>query len=419
MSEKITIKSVDEGLPKRQNKLDLENQDKSKSEPSLGKRMTKAILKVIAILIIGGIGGVLFDHLLIPYLATKEPFKNVAFFQEVTTNQINSTDSTVNVEINDAITETVKEASPAVVSIVASAELTNVFGQTFNQQSSGTGFIVTSDGLILTNRHVVSKENADYSVITQEGKDYQAVEVIRDSVNDLAFLKIAAKDLPVLELGASADIKVGETVVAIGNALGTYQNTVTSGIISGLDRSLSAGSFYASQTEKLEGVIQTDASINPGNSGGPLLNLNGQVIGINTAIDQSGQLIGFAIPIDDAKKAVDSVIKKGRIIRPILGVRYIPITAELADLNDLPVDYGILLYSDSSRYPAVLPDTPAADAKLRSNDIILKINDQLIGQPNSFSKIMQDFDPADEITVEILREEKRFSIKIILAEQES
>ncbi|MFH1509304.1 MAG: trypsin-like peptidase domain-containing protein [bacterium] len=363
------------------------------------------VLLIIISLVAGALGGFVTDR----YFSSKT---------NTETNNNNATsEEVINVEINEAVTDIIKEASSSVVSIMADIQSTNIFGQTINQQASGTGFIITSDGLILTNRHVVSATDATYTVITSAGKKFTVTKVIRDTINDLAFLEIEASTLPVLELGNSSALEVGQTVVAIGNALGNYQNTVTKGIVSGLDRNIYAGGSFASQSEQLEGVIQTDASINPGNSGGPLLDLSGRVVGINTAVDSSGQLIGFALPIDDAKKAIDSVIAGGKILRPFLGIRYIPLTPEFASLNDLPSDHGILIYSDDVRISAVVEDSPAAEAKLRSGDIITQIDDYEIGKTSSFSKIMQNFDPQDEVILKVIREDNNFSLKIVLAEQ--
>ena len=207
----------------------------------------------------------------------------------------------------------------------------------------GTGFVIDSaKGLILTNRHVVDDTEADYTVLTNDGKKYEAKVLIRDSGNDLAIAQIKDAKLPALEFGDSDKIQIGQTVIAIGNALGEYRNTVTKGVISGTARNVVAGDSQGS-SESLEGVFQTDAAINPGNSGGPLVNLSGQVIGINTAVNREGQLIGFAIPSNEAKRLVDNYQKYGKVVRPYLGIRYVLVTSEIARANDLSVDYGALV----------------------------------------------------------------------------
>jgi serine protease Do len=205
------------------------------------------------------------------------------------------------VDENSAIISTVKTSSPAVVSITGQTQSVDFFGNVNNSETAGTGFLVSKDGLILTNKHVVSDSGVTYNVYTSDGKMYKAKIQATDPSNDIALLKIDASNLPYLTLGDSNSLQIGQEVVAIGNALGQYQNTVTTGVISALDRSIQAGSEYSSGTESLSDVIQTDVAINLGNSGGPLINLDGQVIGINTATDQQGQSLGFAIPINDAK----------------------------------------------------------------------------------------------------------------------
>jgi serine protease Do len=191
----------------------------------------------------------------------------------------------------------------------------DIFGQTSEEKGGGTGFIITSDGLILTNKHVVENLRATYQVFTSDGKNYQAKVKAKDPLNDLAVLEIKGKNLPVADLGNSDDLKIGQRAIAIGNALGEFQNTVTTGVISAKERSITATGTFGQTTEELQGLIQTDASINQGNSGGPLINLDGQVVGINTVVAASAENIGFAIPINDAKTAIDSVVKTGKIIR--------------------------------------------------------------------------------------------------------
>jgi len=250
----------------------------------------------------------------------------------------------VSVIEEDAVVDVVSKVNPAVVSIVVTDQAKNFVGQPLQQTASGTGFILTEDGLIATNAHVITaSNNASFTVITQEGERFEAQVLDTDPLNDFAIVKIEASGLPVVDLGSSDQLKAGEKVIAIGNALGEYQNTVTTGIVSATNRSILAAGA-GNRTSRLEGLIQVDAAINAGNSGGPLLNITGQVIGINTAVDAGAENIGFAIPINDLRPAIDSVIEEGRIIRPLLGVRYIPITSEIAALNDLPVEDGALVF---------------------------------------------------------------------------
>lgn len=279
----------------------------------------------------------------------------------------------------------------------------------------GSGFIISDDGLIVTNKHVVNDEDADFTVILNDGTTYDAELLGVDPFNDLAILKIAATGLPAVTLGDSDNLIIGQSVIAIGNSLGEYQNTVTKGVISGINRRVQAGGNGIS--EIIEEAIQTDAAINPGNSGGPLINLSGEVVGVNTAISLSGQLIGFAIPINTAKKVTDSVLEYGRIIRPWLGVRYIINSSSIAQENGYSVDYGALLLSGrSDGKPAVLPESPADKAGLQEEDIILEVNNDRIDETNPLGKVIAKYQPGDTVELRILREKKEMTLSVILEE---
>jgi len=338
---------------------------------------------------------------------------------------------TVKVEEESATTDVVAKASPAVVSIVATKDLSKVyqqspFGWLFgngNQQSgrqqvsSGTGFIVRADGLIVTNKHVVDDETAEYSVLTNDGKSYVAKVVAKDPVNDVAVIDIDATDLPTLKLGDSSSVKIGQTVIAIGNALGQYQNSVTKGVISGKARTITAGDS-SGQSETLEDVFQTDASINSGNSGGPLIDLDGNVIGVNTAVDQQGQLIGFALPIDVIKKDLASIDKTGKIVQPYMGIRYVIITEALAKQNDLPVTEGALVQrGTTSGELAVIPGSPADKAGIVENDIIVSVNGTKITPARQLVGILSKFSPGDQVTIELYHQGNKKEVKVTLEER--
>ncbi|MFA5010001.1 MAG: trypsin-like peptidase domain-containing protein [Patescibacteria group bacterium] len=302
----------------------------------------------------------------------------------------------------DSTEAAVQKVLPSVVAVTSTQTVRSIFGGTYQQTGGGSGFIVRSDGLIVTNKHVVSSETATYSITTNAGKEYSATVVARDPSADLALMKISASNLPVVTFGDSAKLALGQKVIAIGNALGQYQNTVTTGIISGLNRSITAGD--ASGSEKLDNLIQTDAAINPGNSGGPLVNLSGQVIGINTAVDTQAQSVGFAIPINSVKSQISAVAAGGEIVRPRLGVRYIPIDADLASANNLSATQGALIASGPSGESAVASGSPASVAGIKEDDIIVSINGEAVTETNDLSTILQKYKPGDKVTIKLLRQ---------------
>ena len=319
---------------------------------------------------------------------------------------------TYNVTEQSATVDAVKKVTPAVVSITSVQSTEGFFGAISQTKSSGTGLIVTSDGLIVTNKHVVSDKNASYSIFTSDGKEYNGRVQAQDPLNDIAFVKIDASNLPTATLGDSSKLQVGQTVIAIGNALGQYQNSVTRGVISGTGRAIQAGDASGSSSESLQNVIQTDAAINPGNSGGPLVNIDGQVIGINTAIDQQGQSIGFAIPINMIKNQINDVKVKGVISRPVLGIRYIPITKEFAARNNLKTDKGALVYGGSDL--AVLPGSAADKAGIKEGDIILSIDNEQIDENHSVTGILQKYSPGDNVKLKIMRDNKEMTVDVTL-----
>ncbi|MEZ7820904.1 MAG: trypsin-like peptidase domain-containing protein [Patescibacteria group bacterium] len=286
----------------------------------------------------------------------------------------------------------------------------------------GSGFIISEDGIIVTNRHVVDDESAMYSVVLNNEKTYDLDVLARDTVNDVAICKIKnLKDkLKPLQLGDSDQLKLGQTVIAIGNALAEYRNTVTKGIVSGVGRNISAGSYYSGTSEVLENVIQTDAAINSGNSGGPLINLSGEVIGINTAVSSQGQNIGFAIPVNSVKYVIDSVLKTGRIVRPYIGIRYVQLTESIAKANNLPYNYGVIvLRGQNTNDDAVIKDSPAYKAGIKENDIILEINNTKLDQDYSLIKQISNMKVGDKIKLKVYRNSKILDIDLVLEEKTS
>lgn len=317
------------------------------------------------------------------------------------------------IEESSAIIDASKKISPTVVSITGNgAPIQDLFGFR-TPKTAGTGFIVTSDGLIATNKHVV-EGGSDFTVTTTDGQTFPGKVVATDPVTDLALLKIETRGLPVADLGDSDQVQVGQWVIAVGNALGELQNSVTVGVVSALERKATPSDGQGN-SENLDGLFQTDAAINPGNSGGPLVNLKGQVIGINTAIAGNAQNIGFAIQANDLEKALDSYRKSGKIIRPYLGVRYQSLTKAIATSLKLNVENGALLVG-STNLPAVASNSPAAKAGLKENDVITKIDNQTLTEIAPLSRIIRKYNPGDKVTLTVIRAGKTITAELTLGE---
>ncbi|MEI6479424.1 MAG: trypsin-like peptidase domain-containing protein [bacterium] len=350
-------------------------------------------------------------------------------------------------DYEEAVVSAVEGASPSVVSIVITkdvpllenctydpfadmpSDIRSMFGsgtqfsrpcESTTQKETkeiggGSGFIVSTDGLILTNKHVVSDTKADYTVFTSNGKKYSAKVLARDTTNDIALIKIEATGLKAATLGNSDSIKLGQTAIVIGNALGEFRNTVSTGVISGLSRNVTAGgASFGSET--ISGVIQTDAAINPGNSGGPLLNLRGEVIGMNTAMADGAQNIGFAIPINQAKRAIESVKKTGSIKNPYIGVRYMLLNEETAKKQKLSLNEGALVRGTSDG-PAIVKGSPADKAGIQAEDIIMAVNDDAITAEKTVTQILQKYGVGDLITLKIKRGENIIYLSLKLEER--
>ena len=335
------------------------------------------------------------------------------------------------------IVELAKKVCPAVITIVISRDLPKIEGfysfpfgehqfiipqigkgkKEKTKIGGGSGFIVSSDGYIMTCSHVVGDPEADYTVILDPKHKYPAKILAKDSLIDIAILKIDGKNLPYLELGDSSQIELGETVVAIGNPLGEFEDTLSAGIISGLSRKITAYGGLPMRATSLRGLIQTDAAINPGNSGGPLVNIEGKPIGINTAIVMGAQNIGFAIPINYARKTLEEVLKYGKIQRPFLGSRYFVLNKEISQANKLPVDYGALIVRENLGEKAIVKNSAADKTGLKEYDIILELNGEKINEENPLTDILQKYKIGEEISLKILREGKEMNAKLKLEEK--
>lgn len=367
--------------------MDSQTTAREQKAKQMSNRRLVALAFILALVFVGAL---VYDKY---YGANTRPISTLS------TPAVDGNKTTTNEEASVAAVS--DKVSPSVVSIVTSVTTDTYFG-TAEGQAAGTGIIVSADGYILTNKHVVSGAKSA-QVITSDGTTYDNVTIVgTDPLNDVAYLKIKdASGLPAATLGDSSTVRVGQSVVAIGNALGQYQNTVTSGIISGTGRPVQAGDANGNAVETLTDLFQTDAAINSGNSGGPLLNMAGQVIGINTAVAQDAQGIGFAIPINATKGTLRGVLAGKGVQRAYLGVRYIPVTPETAKKYNLPVKQGAYVYGENT--VAVANDSPAGKAGVKEKDVITKINGLLVGKNGGVSSLIGAYAPGDTIKVTVVR----------------
>ncbi|MDP2696040.1 MAG: trypsin-like peptidase domain-containing protein [bacterium] len=348
---------------------------------------------------------------------------------------------------NKAIFKTIKKVMPAVVSISISKSLIDIEKEIPPELwqmlpfpdhhldipesaidahgrvkiGGGSGFIVKNDGTIITNKHVIADPHAEYTVITDDEKRYKARVLARDPIDDIAIIKIEGAEknsFPIVELGNSSNLQLGQSVLAIGNALGLFKNTVSSGIISGLARSITAAPDPKSPMQELRGLIQTDSAINPGNSGGPLVDLEtGKAIGINAAIVFGAQNLGFAIPVNAVRRDLEDLKKHGHIRRPLLGLRYITLDENLKEKMRLPVDYGAMIMGPKQMMPSIVPGSPADKAGLKENDIIIECDGKRLDHGKTIQDVLEEKAVDDMLKLKILRNGKEVHAEIRLAER--
>ena len=434
-----------------QEKFSTENSTENKEEvkktnkPSYSKVI---VVVVVASIVLSSFFGAVFGFMAAKIGQGKFSLSNILKKGQSQTGQSGNSDSgqTINVPSEEsAVIQAVKTDSPAVVSIIISKNVPQTpdffsdpffdpFG--FQQQQpqpqnqnqgnanqkqeigAGSGFIVTSDGLVVTNKHVISDPSADYTVMTSDQKKYDAKVQAIDPTNDIGILKINATNLPVLELGNATNLQIGQTVIAIGNSLGEFRNTVSKGVISGLKRKVNAGSAQSGQSELLSQVIQTDAAINPGNSGGPLLDIQGKVIGVNVAMAQGAENIGFALPVDLVKKDLASLKSSGKITQPYIGVRYVPIDAQIQKDNNLSFDYGALVVRGQQVTDfAVIPGSPADKAGIVENDIILEVNGTKVDADHPLANLLSQYGVGDTLTLKVWHKGNTSDVKVTLEER--
>ncbi len=316
----------------------------------------------------------------------------------------------------EVVAAAAKKVGSSVVSIITEQTARTMMGYSSLQQGAGTGIIISADGYVVTNKHVVSSESQSIEVVLADGTSYKDVKYVgSDPSNDVTFLKIQnVKSLTPAVFGDSSKVEVGQKVIAIGNALGEYQNTVTTGIISALGRPVTASDESGRSSEQLENLLQTDAAINPGNSGGPLLNLSGEVIGINTAIASGAQGIGFSIPINDIKGMLKGLFSEGKVIKPYIGVRYVTITPDVASRYSLKVRQGALLLASEGQ-SVVASGSPAEKAGFKAMDIITKINGMAVDGTHPFASLVAQLTPGQQAVITYLRDGKEATVTLTVA----
>ncbi len=348
------------------------------------------------------------------------------YFPKITSPQIQNPIFPEKVKVvseESVVIDVVKKVSPSVVTVGISTIRNNIQLDPFDpfgmfrqpntkeqkiEQDIGSGFVISKEGLIVTNKHVVSDTDAKYRVITSDDKTFDVQKIYRDSSNDLAILKISSDNLTPVELGNSSNLQVGQMAIAIGTALGEFRQTVTKGVVSGLGRGITAGSPFEGFVERLDNVIQTDAAINPGNSGGPLLNSSGQVIGVNTAVASGSENIGFAIPINIVKEAIENFNTTGQFSRPFLGVRYKMVSRDLALLNEVPEGAYIV---------EVVSGSPASKAGIEQGDILTKFDGQPVKDDNGgLATLISKKKVGENVDIELWRDGKTENLKVTLKE---
>ncbi|GBE16295.1 putative serine protease HtrA [bacterium BMS3Abin15] len=377
----------------------------------------------------GGIGKAVFSKVAEKLnLADKKDNENVEIQREIV------------IQEDSAIIDVVEKSSSAAVSIVITKDVPRFrsffdgpfsfefFSNPFRSQGEpetetrkvggGSGFFISEDGMIVTNKHVVEDTDANYTVVTSDGKEFSASILAQHPLLDIALLDIKGDNFSALKLGDSDNLKVGQTVIAIGNPLGEFSNSVSRGIISGLQRDITAGTGTG-RTERLTNIIQTDAAINPGNSGGPLLDINGNAVGVNVAMAQGVENIGFALPINQIKKFVNQIQTEGKVSIPFIGVRYIILNKSIQKENNLPFDYGALvLRGETMTDFAVVPGSPADKAGIVENDIILEIGGKKVTDDNPLGNIINEYNVGDEVVLRIWSKGEIREVMLTLEERQ-
>jgi S1-C subfamily serine protease len=402
-------------------------------EPKISSTQTWIVLSAAIAAVVGAVVGATVAMVMSGTFGFKTSFSTVdnALSEEVMESRIIEL-----IEEESATIAVVERVTPAVVSIVvkqergslSSADGYRYFSPFFQTEelsaeesaelvevSGGTGFFVTEDGFVLTNRHVVDEEHASFFVVTAQDVELEAELIDIDPYQDIAVLKVEGDGFATMTLADSDAIRIGQTVIAIGNTLSEFRNTVTKGVVSGINRRVTAGS--AASSEVIEEAIQTDAAINPGNSGGPLINLLGEVIGINTAVSIEGEAVAFAIPINAARRSIDDVQEFGRIMRPWLGVRYVLVVPDGSEDENIDYEIGAMVVrGDVAGEVAVFEDSPADIAEITEGDVIVSVEGVYLTLEDPLAEALSMYHPGDSITLELLRDGVLISKTVTLAE---
>ncbi len=397
--------------------------------PKSPREQTVLVITIAVAAAVGAISGLISSFLLMGALGVT----GVGSMSDEVSDEVMESRIVKLIEDESTTIAVVERVTPAVVSIVVKKPrgtidsgyylnssfqieaLNALDSDELVEVSSGTGFFVSADGYLLTNRHVVDEPDASFFVVTNDGDELPAKLIDIDPFQDIAVLRVEGEDFPAVVLGDSDVLQIGQTVIAIGNTLSEFRNTVTKGVVSGINRRVTAGNSY--NAEVIDEAIQTDAAINPGNSGGPLINLLGEVIGINTAVSFEGEAVAFAIPINEAKRVVADVKEFGRIVRPWLGVRYVLVTAEEEEDGSQAYEVGALIVSgDQPGEVGVIEDSPAYLAGFLEGDVILSVNDDYLSEDAALAELVSAFHPGDEVVIGLLREGVVFTFNVTLAE---
>jgi serine protease Do len=403
--KKINEIKMDSREPGQTSKNSKESSGESK-KPGKVRKFFKWLVIIILILFISGAAAITADRFLFPYLASVPSLEKYEFLKPRETEVIIQEKETVKIEESDTINEAIKKIKPAIVTIIPKDEEAKTVLSLSENENFGSGFIVTSDGLIITNSQIIKDIDNKYVIFTSDNQRFDSREIYKDPASELIFLKISADNLPVVSFGEADDLRLGQKIITIGRNFRDNQNYASLGIISSLNSSVTRGL----NEEQFDNMIIADSDINAKNSGGPLINLSGKVCGVNA---ESEDKENFVIPIDVVKKPLEDIIKNKKIERPNMGIKYISLSPQISQMKNLPKDYGVYM---SEEEESVNTDGPAYEAGIRKGDIIYKIADKEISEKQNLQRILENYKVGDEVEVKYIRDKKEHLTKILLGE---